>query len=158
MNRRHMLTGFGAAVLVGGGGAAWMLTREATPFELISESEAQQHQSRTLNRKIFTTKSDGPQIVFHSPQQIAMSSPVNFDVEFKARNGAAPVMDSLKIDYNLGLVWFDITGRLLAHATTSGSRLRSKNAVIPPGHHEIRMRIEDTQQRMSEVLLKLNVS
>lgn len=158
MDRRHMLTGLGAVALLGGGASAWLLTRQTAPFELISETEAQQHQSRTLNRKIFTTKSDGPQIIFHSPQQIAISSPVKFDVEFKGRGGATPVMDTLRIDYNLGLVWFDITSRLLAHAKTSGNRLRSGEAVIPPGRHEIRMRIEDNQQRLSEVLLKLNIS
>ena len=158
MQRRHVILGLGAAGVAAGAGGFWALSSQPEPFALITTEESEQHQNRKMSRDIFLRKSDGPQIIFHAPGQIATSAPIDFDVEFRARGGAAPVMNTLKIDYNLGIAWVDITPRLLAHAKRSGTRLISRNAMIPAGKHEIRLRIEDDQQRVSEVLLKLTIT
>lgn len=158
MQRRNLIFGLGALGVAAGVGAYWGLSGKPEPYALITAQESDQHQKRKLSRDIYLRKADGPQIIFHAPRQIATSAPIDFDVEFRARGGSAPVMKTLKIDYNLGIAWVDITPRLLAHATQSGTRLTSRNAMIPAGKHEIRLRIQDDQQRVSEVLLKLTVT
>ena len=48
----------------------------------------------------------------HSPQTSGdLSSPLDFDVEFRARS-AEPLIGSLLLEYDLGLFWKDITNRL----------------------------------------------
>lgn len=147
------------AVLVGGfAGYRYMIASDNTGFVLITAEEAGRAQPRKVKRMIQPVIRNGPEIVFHAPSATKLNSPVDFDVEFRPRGGIAPDVGTLKVEYDLGIAWLNITKKLLAHAKVSGTRLSSKRAQLPGGNHVLRMTIRDKQGRESQAILRFSVN
>jgi hypothetical protein len=109
-------------------------------------------------RALTALRDDGPRVVIHSPPGFRVGSPVDFDVEFVGRNGSAPDLATLRIEYDMGLFWTDVTTRLLAHARFSGSHLLAPGAKLPVGQHVLRFGISDRAGRRSLALVELTVA
>lgn len=156
LQRRGIIIGLGAVGLIAGAGA-YLAWPRSNPFDLVTDDEFATRRPEKTSRSIQALLRDGPQIVFHSPSQTNLNSPVNFDVEFKARNGVPPLIETLRVDYDLGITWFNVTKRLLEHAKISNGRVQAQNAQLPKGKHTLRMSIMDAQLRKSEALVRFVV-
>lgn len=152
MNRRIFLGATSASFLFMGQTGAFA----DEGYDLITSDDMRERRTATT-RSIKKLKSDGPRIVVHAPQAFTLASPVNFDVEFQPKDGIQPNIKTLKIDYSLGILWKDVTHRLMAHAKVSGTRLRSNNARLPKGRHVLRMSIQDRQGRTTQQILEIKV-
>jgi len=109
-------------------------------------------------RGISLIRSDGPKIKVNAPSGFALASPVTFDIEILPRDGVAPEISTLKIEYSLGPVWTDVTKRIRKHATMSGSRFQAPGAELPAGKHRLRLSIADAQGRVTAADIQFTVS
>jgi len=105
-----------------------------------------------------TMRQDGPRILIHQPRSFRLSSPVDFDVEVVPRNGVRPDMSTLKVEYDAGLVWADVTSRIKRRASMQGLRLRARGTELPAGRHVLRLTIRDKRGRATVAELTLLVS
>lgn len=152
MHRRTLLAGLAGLALAPG-----LARAQDAGWDLVTPEEAAaRRMPRT--RRLTTVTADGPDLLIHAPQGSTIAPPVTFDVEFRGRDGVAPVMGSLRIDYDMGLFWQDVTQRLLSHATVEGTRLRAAGARLPPGRHVLRIAIMDKSRRRTVSVLDLTVA
>ena len=154
MNRRLILAGLPGLLLVTTSRRLLAQTSEAYAL-ITAEDVAERVDSGT--RSLRRLASDGPSILVHAPGSSTVRPPVDFDVEFRARDGVPPDLRSIRLHYNLGIAWKNVTRRLMAHATFEGNRVLSANAMLPAGKHQLKLSIEDTQRRRTEALLDLEV-
>lgn len=152
MHRRSFLCGLAGGTFVGPS-----MVRAGQGFDLISAEDYARRRPRVATRMIAVLKADGPKILFHAPRQSRLHSPVDFDVEFRGREGVPPVLASLRVDYDLGITWFNITDRLLAHARIASGRMKANGAQLPKGRHRIRLGILDMDRRKSEAVVTFEV-
>ncbi|MGI9490950.1 MAG: hypothetical protein ACR2QF_00840 [Geminicoccaceae bacterium] len=115
----------------------------AEGYTLLTVEEYAERTERPPTRSINRLANEGPEIIVHAPQKASsLFSPLDFDVEFRARE-AEPDLATLKLEYDLGLFWKDVTERMSGHAEVSGNRLVSRGAELPAGDHHLRMSISD---------------
>ena len=89
--------------------------------------------------------SRGPAIKVVSPEAGASTSgPFEFKVDFEPRGGATIDKSSIKVTYMKSPV-VDLTPRIKGALTDSGFDL--KNAEIPPGDHQIKITVKDSDGR-----------
>lgn len=143
-------TGLLACTLPFGGGAL--------AYDLLTPEEYAERTPIGTTRTLTVTANDGPEIVLHTPDTTGdLSSPLDFDVEFRARN-AEPVMGSLMVEYDLGLFWKDITSRLADHAEITENRIVSRGAELPAGDHHLRLSISDLAGKTTTTNMLLTVA
>lgn len=149
-----------AAFVTGLGLLAFVLMGEdrSEPYALLTEEEyASLDRSAVETRAMTFVKRDGPDIVVHSPRQAAdLRSPLDFDVEFKP-NGAEPDLKTLKLEYDLGIFWKDVTERIAGKARIAGNRIVSRGAKLPAGQHRLRMTIHDARGRATVTEIRFRV-
>lgn len=89
--------------------------------------------------------SRGPGIKVVSPEAGAQNmGPFEFKVDFEPRGGATIDKSSVKVIY-MKSPTVDLTPRIKAATTDNGIDL--KNAEIPPGDHQIRITVKDSEGR-----------
>ena len=108
-------------------------------------------------RSVKVVESDGPELKIVSPAGFDLKSPVDFEIEMVPRDGVEVTLTSLKVEYRLGPVWADITGRLSKHGKISGNRLMAKGAELPTGRHTIRVTITDAAKRRTRAVVRFSV-
>ena len=131
----------------------------ANAYELLTAEEFAERSTVGKQRSLTVLANDGPEIIVHTPQSAqALNSPLDFDVEFRAREAAEPDINTLTLEYDLGLFWKDITSRLSEHAEITANRIVSRGAELPAGEHHLRMSISDTSGKTTTTKMVLNVA
>jgi len=95
----------------------------------------------------------GPAIRVVSPEG-AVASPFLLRVVFEPRGGARIDLSSLKITY-LRTPNVDLLNRVRGGLSEKGIDIASAEA--PPGEHQIRLSVQDSEGRQTSTLLNLNV-
>lgn len=67
-------------------------------------------------------------------------------------------MNSLMLEYDLGLFWKNITSRLADHAEITENRIISRGAELPAGDHHLRMSITDLAGKTTTTRMQLTVT
>ncbi|WP_146345528.1 hypothetical protein [Falsiphaeobacter marinintestinus] len=109
------------------------------------------------DRAIAMVRADGPGIRVAAPSGFKLRSPVNFDIRIQPKDGIPVVMSSLKIEYRLGPIWTDVTGRLAGHGSVIGTQLKANGADLPLGKHQIRLTVTDSENRKTQAVVKFAV-
>lgn len=130
----------------------------AGAYELLTAEEYAERSARGTKRSAAASANEGPEIIIHTPEASGdLRSPLDFDVEFRARS-AEPVMNTLMLEYDLGLFWKDITSRLADHAEITANRIISRGAELPAGDHHLRMSITDQAGKTTTTKMVLTVA
>ena len=134
--------------------------RQARSFALLSDEQVIAYQTTPVQqvRSLALDQADGPQIRVSAPEGFALTSPVDFDIQVEPRDGVAVDMTSIRIDYRLGPAWVNVTGKILKHASVTGSRLYASGADLPKGKHALRISIKDAQQRTTRATVSFSVA
>jgi hypothetical protein len=101
---------------------------------------------------------DAPSITVVKPDRnVPIQPPVDIDVRFKAAEGAAVNVASLKIKY--GFLGLDITQRILQApgVQVSADGLRASGARLPSGSHKLLIEIADNYGRTGRQPLEFTV-
>lgn len=98
----------------------------------------------------------GPKIELASPamQAAAVKSPVDLKLKFQSFGGASVDPDSVKVIY-LKDPAVDLTPRLRKYIKPVGIEMPS--AELPPGQHELRVSVKDSDGRTGSTTLKLTI-
>lgn len=98
----------------------------------------------------------GPKIELASPaaQGGTVKSPVDLKLKFQSFGGTAVDPDSVKVTY-LKQPAVDLTPRLRKYIKPGGIEMPS--AELPPGQHELRVSVKDSDGRTGTTTLKLVV-
>ncbi|MEZ5934442.1 MAG: hypothetical protein R3F54_21365 [Alphaproteobacteria bacterium] len=138
--------------------AASAFDRPALAYDLLTAEEYAERTPSGETRSLTVSANDGPDIIVHTPETSgALRSPLDFDVEFRAKD-AEPVMGSLLVEYDLGLFWKDVTARIAEHAEITGNRIVSRGADLPAGDHHLRLSISDLAGKTTTTDLVLTVA
>jgi len=150
----RMVLAVSAGLLV----CAFPVDGPAHAYDLLTIEEYAKRSPSGATRTFIVTANDGPEIIVHTPETSGdLSSPLDFDVEFRARS-AEPLIGSLILEYDLGLFWKDITSRLSDHAEITENRIISRGAELPVGDHHLRMSISDLAGKTTTTNMVLTVS
>jgi len=119
---------------------------------LIKESEAKlpPAPASTLSTRAITR---GPGVRVVSPEA-AVSSPFPLRVAFEPRGGAKIDVASVKVVY-LRTPNVDLLDRLKGGLSEKGIELSA--AEVPPGEHQIRITVQDSEGRQTSTLVNLSV-
>jgi len=131
------------------------LSVPATAVTLIKEDEARQPGPSGS----FTTRgiTRGPAVKLVSPDPAvgAVKSPFNLKVAFEPRGGAKIDPASVSVTY-LRAQPVDLLPRVKAGLSAGGIDLAG--AEVPPGEHQIRVTVQDSEGRQTSSVLQLNVA
>ena len=122
---------------------------------LIKESEASlppPPQAKGATRAI--TRGPGISIVSPNPSGQKITSPFPLNIVFEPHGGAKIDLSSVRISY-LRSENVDLLDRVHQGLTEKGINLAS--AEVPPGEHQIRVVVQDSEGRQSTTVLNLNV-
>ena len=134
-------------------GMGFLLAAAAQAGPLITESEARLPAAATVVTRGITR---GPAIKLLSPDPAAESikSPFNLRVAFEPRGGARIDPASVKVSYMKTPI-VDLHERIKPGLTEKGIHL--ENAEVPPGEHEIRLSVQDSEGRQATTVIHLKV-
>ena len=97
--------------------------------------------------------SRGPGIKVISPESgVQTKGPFEFKVDFEPRGGASIDKSSVKVTYMKSPV-VDLTPRLKNSVTDTG--IDMKNAEIPPGEHQVKISVKDSDGREASTMTTL---
>jgi hypothetical protein len=121
---------------------------------LIKESEARLPAAAPVPASRAITR--GPTIRVLSPDVAAqsLSSPFPLRIAFEPHGGAKIDPSSVKLTY-LRVPNVELADRIKSGLSEKGVELAS--AEVPPGEHQIRVTVNDTEGRQSSVVLNLSV-
>lgn len=130
----------------------FMMVGNAAAQTLIKESEAKlpPAPAATLATRAITR---GPGVRVVSPEA-AVSSPFPLRVAFEPRGGAKIDLASVKVVY-LRSPNVDLLDRLKGGLSEKGIELSA--AEVPPGEHQIRITLQDSEGRQTSTLVNLSV-
>ena len=132
--------------------------KDAAGYDLLTAEEIASRTAPSSTRSITPLKNEGPEVIIHNPDGANdLRSPLDFDVEFRERT-AAPDMATLKLEYDLGLFWTDVTSRLAGHAEITDSRIISRGAELPSGRHVLRLSISDLAGKVTATKITFTVA
>lgn len=160
MSASHPLTLHSLGLAAGIGLLVYALPFDGSgsAYELLTAEEYAERSPRGATRSLSVSANEGPEIIVHTPEASGdLLSPLDFDVEFRSRS-AEPVMNSLKLEYDLGLFWKDITSRLADHAEITANRIISHGTELPAGDHQLRMSISDRAGKTTTTKMALTVA
>jgi hypothetical protein len=133
--------------------ALGLMSLSAQAVTLIKEEEARlPAPAGSLTTRGITR---GPGVKLLSPDPAAtVKSPFNLKVSFEPRGGAKIDLNSVSVTY-LKATPVDLLPRLKPALNESGIDL--SGAEVPPGEHQIRVTVQDSEGRQTSTVLQLNV-
>ena len=130
-----------------------LLSPAAAEVVIITTEEASLPAPTTLASARAITR--GPRIEFAELADKELRSPFRFKLQFRSFGGSAIDPNSLVVTYiRSGNV--DLTRRLKPFVQAAGIDI--PDAVVPPGHHLIRVDIRDSDGRAATANVTLNVA
>lgn len=134
-------------------GAVFLLAAAAQAGPLITESEARLPAATTVVTRGITR---GPAVKLVSPDPAAESvkSPFSLKVAFEPRGGAKIDPASVRLSY-LKSPAVDLTDRVKPGLSERGIQL--DGAEVPPGEHQIRVTVQDTEGRQGSTVIHLRI-
>ncbi len=131
-----------------------LLSGPAAAVTLIKDEEARQPAAAggLVTRGI--TRGPGVKMLSPDPAAGAVKSPFNLKVSFEPRGGARIDPASVSVTY-LKATPVDLLPRVKAGLSAGGIEL--SGAEVPPGEHQIRVTVQDSEGRQSSTVLQLNV-
>lgn len=131
-----------------------LLSGPAAAVTLIKDEEARQPAAAggLVTRGI--TRGPGVKMLSPDPAAGAVKSPFNLKVSFEPRGGARIDPASVSVTY-LKATPVDLLPRVKAGLSAGGIELAG--AEVPPGEHQIRVTVQDSEGRQSSTVLQLNV-
>lgn len=142
MKRMHLF--FLAATLVSAPGWA---------FTLIKNDEAKQPPAGGVLATRGISRGPGVKVVSPDPSA-SVTSPFNLKVVFEPRGGAKIDTSAVKVTY-LRATPVDLLPRVKAGLTEQGLAL--EGAETPPGEHQIQISVQDSEGRVTNTVVQLNV-
>ncbi len=133
--------------------AGMLLAAGVSAEPLIKESEARLPPANTVATRAITR---GPGIRILSPEvgSLTVTSPFQLRIAFEPRGGAKIDPATVKVMY-LRTPEVDLTERVKSGLSEKGIDLKS--AEVPPGDHQLRVTVQDSEGRQSNALLNLTV-
>lgn len=127
----------------------------ASANELITEQEAKLPPAAGSQAMASRGITRGPKVVLVSPADGVQKSPLALKVKFEAYGGSKIDKDAVKVTYMKNPL-VDLTKRLNGSVDESGINL--SDASIPPGDHQIRVDIKDSDGRTGTASFTLKVA
>ncbi len=100
--------------------------------------------------------SHAPKITLLSPSTSVIDGKLTLQATFAAKSGATIRPSSVRVLYRTPVGWFDVSDRVLAQSNVTASGLTSTALALPPGKHELRLSVQDSQGR--EAMIELNLT
>ena len=135
--------------------AGMLLATSALAETLIKESEARLPPApapATATRSI--TRGPGIRILSPDAGSLSLASPFPLQIAFEPHGGAKIDLSTVRLTY-LRSPSVDLTERVKAGLSEKGIDLKA--AEVPPGEHQIRVSVQDSDGRVSNAVLNLNV-
>ncbi len=133
--------------------AGTLLATSALAETLITESEARLPPAPvTATRSI--TRGPGIRVLAPDAGSQSLASPFPLRIVFEPHGGAKIDLSTVRLTY-LRSPGVDLTERVRAGLSEKGIDVKAADA--PPGEHQIRISVQDSDGRVSNVLLNLNV-
>jgi hypothetical protein len=136
------------AILVSGAGILLVLAsafplQSAHAFELVTQEEAKLPPDTTYTRGI----SRGPRVtlVWPAPDAGSLKSPLRLKISFQGRGDDQVDPDSVLVTY-ARIPPVDLTERIRPFIRSDGIEI--DDAVVPPGHHRLQLKVKDTSGRI----------
>jgi hypothetical protein len=131
-----------------------LVSGPAAAVTLIKDEEA--HLPAAVGGLVTRGITRGPGVKMLSPDPAAgpVKSPFNLKVSFEPRGGARIDPASVSVTY-LKATPVDLLPRVKAGLSAGGIELAG--AEVPPGEHQIRVTVQDSEGRQSSTVLQLNV-
>jgi hypothetical protein len=120
----------------------------AWAFNLITDDEAKLPSAYAEGKRAGLTR--GPGIDVASPGDAVKRNGVNLKVDFKPRGGASIDPKSVKVVY-MKSPNVDLTERIKPYVVANGIAITG--AQVPPGEHQLKVEVEDSEGRMSSKLI-----
>jgi hypothetical protein len=133
--------------------ASLAISLSAHAFQLISPEEANLPDSEPMKFRAITR---GPGVKQLAPDFAAgpIRAPFNLKLAFEPHGGAKIDLGSVKVSY-LKATPVDLLDRVKPGLSASGIDL--PGAEVPPGKHQIRVSLRDTEGRQGSVVIDLHV-
>jgi hypothetical protein len=119
-----------------------MVPSVGTTLELITEQEALLPADTIVTRGI--TRGPRVTVIWPAPNAGTIKSPLRLQIAFQSRGGHKVEPDSVIVTY-MKLPPIDLTERVRSYIHDGGIDI--DDAVVPPGHHRIRIEVMDTSGR-----------
>lgn len=135
--------------------AGMLLATSALAETLITESEARlppASVTATATRSI--TRGPGIRILSPDAGSQSLASPFPLQIAFEPHGGAKIDLSTVRLTY-LRSPNVDLTERVKLGLSEKGIDLKA--AEVPPGEHQVRVSVQDSDGRVSNAVLKLNV-
>ncbi len=132
--------------------SALLAAASAQAGPLITQDEAKLPAAAKIATRGGLTR--GPKVRLVSPAEQVLKSPFDMKVEFKSHGGAKIDPASVKVTY-LKTPLIDLTDRLKPYVSADG--INFSKAEVPPGEHEIRVQVTDSDGRVGNTVLSLKV-
>lgn len=133
-----------------------LLATSALAETLITESEARLPPApATVAATRAITRGPGIRILSPDAGSASLVSPIRLQIAFEPHGGAKIDPSTVRLTY-LRSPGVDLTERVKGGLSEKGIDLKA--AEVPPGEHQIRVSVQDSDGRVSNALLKLNVT
>jgi hypothetical protein len=138
MQRRTFIAGLGITTL-------GLPAPSAIAWDLVSaEEERQEHLITPPTIEVIQPDPTKP-----------ISGPVTIKLAFRTQPGASIVPSTFEATY--GFLGFNITARLLEHATLTPQGITAEDVSIPSGRHNITLSVADTMGRVAKRTFQVTV-
>lgn len=131
-----------------------LLSGPAAAVTLIKDEEARLPAAAGALVTRGITRGPGVKMLSPDPAAGPVKSPFNLKVSFEPRGGARIDPASVSVTY-LKATPVDLLPRVKAGLSAGGIELAG--AEVPPGEHQIRVTVQDSEGRQSSTVLQLNV-
>lgn len=131
-----------------------LLSGPAAAVTLIKDEEARLPAAAGALVTRGITRGPGVKMLSPDPAAGPVKSPFNLKVSFEPRGGARINPASVSVTY-LKATPVDLLPRVKTGLSAGGIELAG--AEVPPGEHQIRVTVQDSEGRQSSTVLQLNV-
>lgn len=131
-----------------------LLSGPAAAVTLIKDEEARLPAAAGALVTRGITRGPGVKMLSPDPAAGPVKSPFNLKVSFEPRGGARIDPASVSVTY-LKATPVDLLPRVKTGLSAGGIELAG--AEVPPGEHQIRVTVQDSEGRQSSTVLQLNV-
>jgi len=138
------------SLLLGATTALALSSAHAGPF--ITADEAKLPAAAKVTMRGGLTR--GPNIKVLSPAEQVLKSPFDLKVQFEPHGGAKIDPASVKVTY-LKTPLVDLSERVKPYASANG--IDFAKAEVPPGEHQIRVQVTDSDGRVGNTILTFKV-